>query len=189
MRLTADGAGFPPAIGVYVGNSVSNLALADFFSSSQTNIINANGTYNVVTTNGVFTNLVTIMALFNANSGTIHHIALAGREKAGDNIVTNFGSYHFRLNGRSISLTNTNLIYFHTTLTHPTICHLRRTPSSAILGRQRVTRCESMSQLLQARDCGVLASLVALSSPRVRSSWVFGRPMERRLWDRGKAAW
>jgi hypothetical protein len=99
VRLTADGVSFPPGIGVYIGNSVT--ALTNVISSQQTNVLGANA---------VFTNGMTSMAVFSATAGTTYHIALAGLENNDGTILTNFGTFRFRLNCKTLGVSILNLI-------------------------------------------------------------------------------
>jgi hypothetical protein len=93
LRLTADGVSFPPGIGVYTGNSLATLV--DQISSLQTNVPGPN----VVYTNGM-----TSIATFTANSGATYYIALAGLENDPDSTIPIFGNYRFRLNTQALAL-------------------------------------------------------------------------------------
>jgi hypothetical protein len=89
VGLAADAVSFPPAFGVYQGDTVSNLTLVALTEQ---------------------TNGMTTLASFTATPGVTYQIALAGQEQfpAGNIISPRWGDYRFRLNNRALALTILN---------------------------------------------------------------------------------
>jgi hypothetical protein len=88
VRIMADAVSFPPAVGVYTGNSVSTLTPVTL----------------TIKTNGMTSDVT-----FNSIPGTTYRIALAGRENDTDSASSLIGTFHFRLNTRALGITITNL--------------------------------------------------------------------------------
>jgi hypothetical protein len=92
VSLIADVVSFPPGIGVYTGNTVSNLVSVPLVSQ---------------------TNGMTRVSGFTATAGTTYRIALAGAQwpaADGQNVLISpqFGNYRFRLDNRALSLSVSN---------------------------------------------------------------------------------
>jgi hypothetical protein len=88
VRLLTDAVSFPPGLGVYTGNVVSNLSAITLNKK----------------TNGMTTD-----AVFDAIPGTTYRIALAGTASDSESASPLIGDFHFRLNTRALALTITNL--------------------------------------------------------------------------------
>jgi len=89
IRLTADAVSFPPAIGVYTGNSVGSL-------TPETLDQTADG--------------MTRSATFSATPNATYRIALAGFQNDTNSILPLFGNLRFRLNTRALALSILNVI-------------------------------------------------------------------------------
>ena len=89
VKLTADGIGFTPNIGVYTGPSVSTLT--SVVASAQSGGMSSR------------------VAGFQAEPGTTYQIALGGRQHDPKIGSTQFGEFQFRLNVRALVLSSGNL--------------------------------------------------------------------------------
>jgi hypothetical protein len=88
LRLLADAVNFPPGVGVYTGNVVTNLSPLAL----------------VRKTNGMTSDVI-----FSGVPGTTYQIALAGTASDSGSASPLIGSFHLRLNTRTLALTVTNL--------------------------------------------------------------------------------
>jgi len=87
-RLTADAVSFPPAFGLYTGNSVG--ALTPVAITQQTNGM-------------------TTTATFAATPGTTYRIALAGSQNDTSTVLPLTGNFRFRFNTRALALSILNV--------------------------------------------------------------------------------